>query len=184
MIIFDLDGCLADCEHRRHLVEIPNCPDYFAGIDGHIYSLKGSKGHKRVSFKKLKPFCRNGKYLSVGLFLNKKNKKFSIHRLICTAFHGECPKGYECLHLDDNKLNNVPDNLKWGSRSENIRSREHNRGGWLGGLKHGNARFKLQEIQEIKSLRSQGLMYKEIAKIFSCCPTTIGEIIRGEKYKC
>lgn len=29
MIIFDLDGTLADCEHRRHLVDPSKNPDYF-----------------------------------------------------------------------------------------------------------------------------------------------------------
>lgn len=43
------------------------------------------------------------------------------HTLVCTAFHGERPKGYECDHINGNKLDWSADNLRWVTKEENIR---------------------------------------------------------------
>jgi hypothetical protein len=44
-----------------------------------------------------------------------------IHRVIATAFHGEPPtKEYVIDHIDTNKQNNRPENLRWVTRLENI----------------------------------------------------------------
>jgi hypothetical protein len=44
-----------------------------------------------------------------------------IHRLVCEAFHGAAPDGKGVvLHLDENALNNRPENLKWGTQKENL----------------------------------------------------------------
>lgn len=45
----------------------------------------------------------------------------SVHRLVLEAFVGPCPDGYECAHLDGTRLNNVVANLKWVTRTENMR---------------------------------------------------------------
>ena len=43
------------------------------------------------------------------------------HRLVCEQVHGPAPDGMEVLHLDDDKTNNSPSNLRWGTRSENMK---------------------------------------------------------------
>jgi hypothetical protein len=44
-----------------------------------------------------------------------------IHRIVATAFHGEPPtKKHVVDHIDTNKQNNRPDNLRWVTRLENI----------------------------------------------------------------
>lgn len=44
-----------------------------------------------------------------------------VHRIVATAFHGEPPnKDYVVDHIDTNKLNNRPENLRWLTRLENI----------------------------------------------------------------
>ena len=44
-----------------------------------------------------------------------------IHRIVATAFHGEAPtKEHVVDHIDSNKQNNRPDNLRWVTRLENI----------------------------------------------------------------
>lgn len=43
-----------------------------------------------------------------------------IHRIVATAFHGEAPtKEHVVDHIDTNKQNNRPDNLRWVTRLEN-----------------------------------------------------------------
>lgn len=49
-------------------------------------------------------------------------KNLLVHRLICEAFHGPCPIGKEVDHIDRNRGNNRPENLRWVTRSENNRN--------------------------------------------------------------
>lgn len=53
------------------------------------------------------------------------NAKFfgniKVHQAVCEAFHG--PKPFPeavVIHLDENALNNRPENLKWGTQKENL----------------------------------------------------------------
>ena len=43
------------------------------------------------------------------------------HKLVCTAFHGQRPDGYECDHLNGNHLDWTADNLQWVTPEENRR---------------------------------------------------------------
>lgn len=50
-----------------------------------------------------------------------------VHRLLLTALVGPCPPGLEGCHKDDNKLNNSPGNLYWGTHRENMVQAHANR---------------------------------------------------------
>lgn len=45
----------------------------------------------------------------------------SVHTLVMLAFKGPCPANMEILHMDHNPANNVLTNLKYGTRSENLK---------------------------------------------------------------
>ncbi|EJD0489927.1 NUMOD4 motif-containing HNH endonuclease [Salmonella enterica] len=61
--------------------------------------------------------CRSG-HLSVAL--GKGNSRM-VHQLVLEAFVGPRPAGQEVLHLNHNPKDNRLSNLKYGTRSENIR---------------------------------------------------------------
>lgn len=44
-----------------------------------------------------------------------------VHQLVCEAFHGPKPfPGAVVIHIDENALNNRPENLRWGTQRENL----------------------------------------------------------------
>jgi hypothetical protein len=56
-----------------------------------------------------------------------------VHRIVCTAFHGQ-PASLDLVvnHKDFNRSNNVPSNLEWSTLSENVVHGLGNRGKVLG----------------------------------------------------
>jgi len=70
--------------------------------------------------KIVKPFLRNG-YNAVNININKKSRKFPLHRLVAQTFLKN-PKNKKIVnHIDGNKLNNLLDNLEWTTSKENTK---------------------------------------------------------------
>lgn len=104
--------------------------------------------------------CMNGKvqqpqvgsdgYLFVGVrFLDKKHSE-KVHKLVCLAFHGAKPTGGECVrHLDGDRLNNRPDNLRWGTNKENAADTILH-GRQVCGFDHPNMKITKAEALEIR----------------------------------
>lgn len=59
-------------------------------------------------------------YACISIRKDGKYYDFLVHRLVLETFVGPCPENMECLHGDGNKTNNNVDNLRWGTRVENI----------------------------------------------------------------
>lgn len=95
-------------------MKIKNVLDY-EGIyavteDGDVYNL--TKGTK------LKPEIRSG-YMSVTLSKEGKSKNVTVHKIVFEAFKGRRYEGLVIDHIDNDRFNNKPSNLR------QIRTREN-----------------------------------------------------------
>lgn len=57
----------------------------------------------------------------VSVVLGRNRGSFGVHRLVMLGFKGPCPDGMEVLHKNHTPNDNRLNNLKYGTRSENIK---------------------------------------------------------------
>lgn len=102
---------------------IERWPDYEVSDFGRVRRATDSPSAncKRGHILLLKKPSKHTPYLSVGLtFSGQRQRYFSVHVLVCTAFHG--PKPFpkaQVRHLDGCHTHNHYQNLIWGSQKEN-----------------------------------------------------------------
>lgn len=104
---------------------IPETPYYQASTRGRIRSLprwvRTRSGYALNPGVILKPRQGTTGRLQVQIYLlDGSNSTRSVHTLVCSAFYGPSPEGKPwVLHRDGNHLNNTPENLYWGTPTEN-----------------------------------------------------------------
>lgn len=108
--------------------QIPSIPGAFANSLGQVkwpnsqakmpnggtrhYETKWVFGQRRKASK-------TARHEYYGVLYQGRNYK--IHRLVCEAFHGPQPEDKPIvLHLNENSLDNRPENLRWGTQKENL----------------------------------------------------------------
>lgn len=116
---------------------------YEASTEGRIRNTKNGKVQE--------PSLDHNGYAIVGVrFLDQKHSK-PVHLLVCLAFNGVKPIGAQCVrHLDGDKTNNRPGNLRWGTFKENAADTILH-GRQVCGFDHPNVRITEPEVVEIRA---------------------------------
>ena len=113
-------------------------------IDGYDNYEVSSHGRVRnnVSNLIMKQNTNRGGYKKLSLQYHGKKKTHRVHRLVAFAFCDN-PNNYDVVdHLDKNRTNNMINNLRWCTYSENQRNRtinKNNKSGFQGVFKHKNS---------------------------------------------
>ena len=108
-------------------MEISLAPDYTINENGEVFSKDRviNKNNGRINTCKshlIKSCVNTNGYLRVGLYIDKKQKYFYVHRLIAEAFIPN-PKNLPAVnHKDCDKLNNSIQNLEWCTNMYNSQS--------------------------------------------------------------
>ena len=104
---------------------IPNNVEHWLNIDGYDNYQVSNFGRIRncTTGRILKGSVGCHGYFTVRLYKDCKGKTHCIHQLVAHEFI-EKPVGKQYVdHIDKNKLNNIVENLRWVSSSENSRNR-------------------------------------------------------------
>jgi len=96
------------------------------GYEG-IYQVSDDGKLKNLRYNKiLKTYLNNRGYEMVDLSLNGTREKYTVHRIVATAFCDGYFDGAEVDHIDDDKKNNKASNLRWVTRKQNVRKTLYN----------------------------------------------------------
>ena len=113
-------------------------------------------------------------------------KLFYTHRIVASLVYGEPETKLEVLHSCDNRACCNPKHLSWGTRLQNVRdmySKNRNRNNAPKGTQHGMSKLSEIEILEIRQLRSEGWILKDLAEKYGCTLQNIHLITSGKHWK-
>ena len=66
-------------------------------------------------------------YRAVLLYKGDKTReRVLVHRLVCEAFNGPGEDGQVARHLNDDPMDNRPENLAWGTQADNLQDMVRN----------------------------------------------------------
>ena len=108
---------------------VPSYPGLLASSEGRIllpprYAPMHHGGFRAYlpepTFGQIRMAKAGAKHVYRGIYaLHFGNIK--VHQAVCEAFHGPRPfPEAVVLHGDENGLNNVPENLQWGTQKQNL----------------------------------------------------------------
>lgn len=152
---------------------------YQASTLGRIRSIDhpvkcAHNGVRMIRGRVLSPgrYCKSG-HLSV--VLGHGSNGVPVHQLVARTFLGPQPIGTEVLHEDGNPRNNTPENLRYGTRAENI----------LDVFRQGKAwrKLRVEDVSEIKRRLGNGEKGSSIAASYGVSQSTISAIKKGKTFQ-
>lgn len=148
---------------------IPGCEGYYEVSSlGRVRSVDRISGKLRRFYKGqlLKLQLSTTGYPSFIIAMGKRIGHMKVNRAVCLAFHGPPPEGCtDTLHKDGVRTNNVPSNLRWGTRKQNMEdARRH--GTIPRGVNRHNAVLDPDKVREIRRRKQDGETYRSLAAEF------------------
>ena len=170
---------LAAVEYR----EIEGYPNYLAGSDGSIWSIKKQNGKGlRDEWKRLRTTKNDRGYEHISLCHQNVVKSFTVHSLIIRAFQGQNPGHMVCRHLDGNPSNNAVENLAWGTYKDNEDDKRRHGRTVIGERVHGS-KLNKKIVISMRQMYSEGLTLEEIANKYGVQRSSAHRAISGRTWK-
>ena len=162
---------------------------YEVSSHGRVRSLPrvelSSRGRRVVKGGLLRSTPDPDGYLHVSLSggSGAKRRTCSLHRLVCTAFHGPPTLLHnEAAHLDGSRTNARADNLRWVSKREN-HSHKRLHGTHGAGEKHPRARLTEASARVAISMLADGLTCKEVGAVVGVSASAIEDIRKRKNWR-
>lgn len=101
---------------------------------------------------------------------------------MCEAFHGPPFPGAEAAHINGNRGDDRPENLRWATKKEN-RDDKYRHGTQTFGERSGRAKITAATVCALLSERAKGRTCKAIAEEFGLNVWTVHQIVAGKRWK-
>lgn len=109
----------------------------------------------------------------LGVCLGRYPTKQNVHNLVMLAFVGPCPEGQEVCHNNGNAFDNRLCNLRYDSRSENVRDQ----------VRHRGRKITLNDVNDIIKARANGVPCRTLAKKYGLSEAYVCHIGCGRTHK-
>ena len=109
---------------------VPGWDDYQVSDQGRVRRLErhvrqvgfGGKEYDRVFPERIIRGKLDGRgYLTAHLRHAGRDETLWVHRLVLSTFTGDTPEGLDCCHNNGDRTDNRLTNLRWDTRSKNIK---------------------------------------------------------------
>lgn len=150
--------------------DIPSLPGYRASSSGKILGRSG----RVLSLKT----CKRG-YKWFGVANGKGgSNNVSVARAVCEAFNGPPPENAHVDHINRVRDENHPSNLRWVSRSENLRNRQ-----CAHGSEHSHAKLTDELVRKIRSADHYRGFDREFARTHNVSRETVRDARNGKQWR-
>lgn len=189
---------MANNHDRFRQYKIKGYSDYCLVVDDKLFKVaiwckRRSRFNKQGEWQELNQYVYCHRYLAVWMFKDGQEKGHAIrvHEVVCKAVYGE-PKEYtaqsgrvmkeEVCHGPKGMYDNHPNNLRWGTRAENLRDKDRD-GTSLKGMKVATAKLTDDDVREIRKRADAGESYEALREDFKINSTRISLIARRKAWK-
>ena len=149
----------------------PSLPDYEVSSEGSARRIGGRP-------RKIKICKRGYRWLSVANGRGS-SKNVSMARLICEAFNGPPPcNGMDCDHINRDRADDRPSNLRWLSHSENLKNRRVRFG-----RTHHASKLNNDLVRLIRSMPFRRGQDRQIARQIGVSRETVRDVRLGKLWR-
>ena len=155
---------------------IPDFPAYCVTSDGKIWNKK---------FKKIRRLAvsHNG-YYQILLRKNRRAYNCRVSRIVLETFVGPCPKGMECCHNNGDKTDNHLENLRWDTKSNNMKDAFKHGTRCQKGENNNAAKLNIEQVRRIKKMGvANEISQKKIAEFFGIHQCTVSRLIAAKRWE-
>ena len=154
---------------------------------GRVKSLerycKHPNGGDKIVRGRLLSSRNNTGYQKVALCCDGVPRNVTVHKVVCAAFIGEKPKGFQVRHLNGVPTDNRAVNLVYGTAAENAADRVTH-GTNAQGVSVGSAKLTDAKVLEIRRLLAESdLTQTEIGEMFGVEASNISAIKLWKTWK-
>lgn len=160
--------------------------DHWKPVPGYegIYEVSRTGSIRRCGGMALRP-SRGNSTGHLKLFLSRNGERESVwvHTVVAKAFLRK-PRGkrVEVLHNDGHGWNNRASNLRYGTRSENVKDRHRHGYQAFNGKRCPIAKLQDDEVRAIRAAAGS-ISMRELGRLFGVTHPQISAIIRRHTYK-
>lgn len=139
---------------------------------------RATPGRRTAVGRLLTPIALRVGYLAVRPVVDGRNVQMYVHRLVASAFLGECPPGGTVNHKDGVKTNNRADNLEYVTHAENM-AHAASTGLLATGERHPAATLTDEQVRALRADRAAGLSYAALSRRYGVAISHVWQIVQG-----
>lgn len=130
--------------------------------NGYSFNEDGTILNKDGSIK-TPSYNRKG-YQKSNFYVNGRGETHLIHKLFAFLYLGEKPKGMEIDHINNNRADNRPCNLRYVTKSENNKKSYDSGNRIVDGFKNANSRYTEEQFEKAIRCLNEGMSYGKVMR--------------------